>query len=337
MTGPAGRDAAAIVFSVALPVRNGADYIREALDSVLSQTYQHFEIVISDNASTDATPDILAEYAAKDARVRVSRSETSLGHAANVNRSIALASNEWVKFICHDDLFHPRCLEVLADAIRALPDSVGLIGNGEEHLFANGVRQPASDPGAERPAYYRGREFLKLLAAANAPSPMPALTTALVRKDVWEKAGKFDGRFSLFDSFLWVKALLVTDYAFVGPILTVNRIHGAQVAVSARKSLQAVKDLRVFWAEFARQHGPELGMGFVARARMRMKPVAAAGAYIGIELLKSRVLSAFRMMLQTPVWWWPILPLVVFRSYRYERSRFAQLGDRVPPSLIYPG
>ncbi|MDP9347873.1 MAG: glycosyltransferase, partial [Gemmatimonadota bacterium] len=57
--------------SVALPVYNGADYVGEALDNILSQDFEDFELVISENSSTDDTPGILAEYARRDSRVRV--------------------------------------------------------------------------------------------------------------------------------------------------------------------------------------------------------------------------------------------------------------------------
>ena len=72
--------------SVALPVRNGANYIAAALDSILAQTMTEFELVISDNASTDTTPQIIADYCARDPRVKVSRSEQMLALGANMNR-----------------------------------------------------------------------------------------------------------------------------------------------------------------------------------------------------------------------------------------------------------
>lgn len=329
--------AAPVTFTVALPVRNGAEYIREALDSVLAQTHRDFEIVVSDNASTDATPQILAEYAAKDPRVRVSRSEKSLGHAENVNRSVAMAKNQWVKFICHDDLFEPDCLETLANVVKELPPSVGVVGNAEAHLYANGVRQAAEVAEADSTVTVAGREWLRTYLSTGARVPIPALTNALVRKDVWEAAGTFDNRFSLFDVFLWTRILLKWDYAFVGRVLTINRIHAAQVFVAARRTMTAVNDLRTFWPEFMAAHARELGLGLADRIRVRLKPISSAGAYMAMELLKKRPLGALRLMRYVPVWWWPLLPLAVMRSYRFEQARLAELQGKVPMSAIFPG
>src|SRR5437762_2438372 len=90
--------------SVALPVYNGASYLRDAVDSILNQDYEDFELVVSDNCSTDETPQILADYARRDKRVRVSRTKTLIPQAANVNRAIELCHTTWVKLFCHDDL-----------------------------------------------------------------------------------------------------------------------------------------------------------------------------------------------------------------------------------------
>ncbi|MDM7994405.1 MAG: glycosyltransferase [Acidobacteriota bacterium] len=103
--------------SIGLPVRNGENYLRHALDSILSQTYRDFELIISDNDSTDRTPEICREYAARDARIRYYRQPRNLGIYANFNRVFELASGEYFKWAAHDDVLAPdflaRCVEVL--------------------------------------------------------------------------------------------------------------------------------------------------------------------------------------------------------------------------------
>src|SRR2546430_1623778 len=107
------------LISVALPVYNGAVYLREALESILAQEFTDFELVVSENCSTDETPEILAEYARQDCRIRVSRSDTFLRQAENVNRAVELCAAPWVKLFCHDDLMSPTCLGSLYGAIRS--------------------------------------------------------------------------------------------------------------------------------------------------------------------------------------------------------------------------
>jgi glycosyltransferase involved in cell wall biosynthesis len=103
--------------SIGLPVFNGEEYLAETLDSILAQTYSDFELIISDNASTDGTQEICRAYAARDRRIRYFRNETNLGAAKNYNRVFELSSGEYFKWAAHDDLYAPeyleRCVEVL--------------------------------------------------------------------------------------------------------------------------------------------------------------------------------------------------------------------------------
>ena len=89
--------------SVGLPVYNGERYLREAVDSVLGQTYVNLELVISDNASTDATEAICREYAARDPRVRYHRAERNRGAVWNFNRAFELARGEFFMWQAFDD------------------------------------------------------------------------------------------------------------------------------------------------------------------------------------------------------------------------------------------
>ena len=96
--------------SVGLPVFNGGRYLRQAVDSVLSQTYTDFELIVSDNGSTDDTEDICREYAARDSRVRYYRSEKNRGAAWNFNRLVALARGRCFKWMAADDVLLPQLL-----------------------------------------------------------------------------------------------------------------------------------------------------------------------------------------------------------------------------------
>jgi len=103
--------------SVGIPVYNGERYIAQSIDSILSQTFRDFELIISDNASTDATEQICREYANKDPRIRYYRSEQNRGAAWNHNRVVELARGQFFRWQCHDDYSAPtfleRCLSVL--------------------------------------------------------------------------------------------------------------------------------------------------------------------------------------------------------------------------------
>ena len=110
--------------SVGMPVYNGERYVRQAIESILSQTFRDFELIISDNASTDATEEICRGYASKDSRVRYYRSAQNRGAAWNHNRVVELARGEFFKWQCHDDYCDPRFLEKCLDVIRNNPSVV---------------------------------------------------------------------------------------------------------------------------------------------------------------------------------------------------------------------
>src|SRR3954469_11982595 len=77
--------------SIGMPVRNGAKYIREAIDSILAQTFTDLELIVCDNASTDSTEQIVRNYAARDPRVRYHKNERDVGPAGNHNIAFSLA------------------------------------------------------------------------------------------------------------------------------------------------------------------------------------------------------------------------------------------------------
>lgn len=103
--------------SIGLPVYNGENYLRDMLDSIFSQTFNDFELIISDNASADKTMEICLSYEEKDPRIRYHRNEINLGAAWNFNQVLHLARGKYFQWACYDDVWTPtllgRCVEVL--------------------------------------------------------------------------------------------------------------------------------------------------------------------------------------------------------------------------------
>jgi glycosyltransferase involved in cell wall biosynthesis len=127
--------------SVGVPVYNGEKYLAETLESLLAQSFQDFEIVISDNASTDRTTEISRAYQAQDRRVRYFRNEQNIGAALNFNRVFELAGAPLFHGGACDDLYDPRFLEQCVDALDRDPGVVlshartRLIGDHGEPLL----------------------------------------------------------------------------------------------------------------------------------------------------------------------------------------------------------
>jgi glycosyltransferase involved in cell wall biosynthesis len=109
--------------TIGMPVYNGEKYLRATVDSLLAQTYTDFELIVSDNASTDSTEQICREYAAKDPRFIYVRNSRNLGPAANYNVSMDLARSELFKWCAADDVYGPDCIKRLIEVLDANPDA----------------------------------------------------------------------------------------------------------------------------------------------------------------------------------------------------------------------
>lgn len=138
--------------SIGLPVYNGENLVAEALESLVSQSFEDLEIVVADNASTDRTLEIVREFAARDPRIIVLSSDRNRGAAWNYNRVLDACSGEYFRWQAHDDRVLPaateRCVQALDDdpgavlahpytrlieasgrLVRDYPDDLGAVGD----------------------------------------------------------------------------------------------------------------------------------------------------------------------------------------------------------------
>src|SRR5215469_10542482 len=110
--------------SIGLPVYNGERYLAESIEALLGQTYTDFELVISDNASTDSTGDICRRYEKEDSRVRYFRQPRNIGLAPNHNYVVEQARGELFKWAANDDLYARDLVERCVAALDEHPDVV---------------------------------------------------------------------------------------------------------------------------------------------------------------------------------------------------------------------
>jgi glycosyltransferase involved in cell wall biosynthesis len=115
--------------TIGLPVYNGERHLRAAIESVLGQTYTDLELVVSDNASTDATPDICRGYARRDPRVRYERLPSNLGARRNFVIVLERARGEYFKWSGHDDVLAP---DFLGRCVKGLDDDPGAVVYGTD-------------------------------------------------------------------------------------------------------------------------------------------------------------------------------------------------------------
>jgi glycosyltransferase involved in cell wall biosynthesis len=110
--------------SIGVPVYNADKYLEQAFRSLLDQTFGDFEMIVSDNASSDRTPEICQEYARQDRRIRYVRQPHNLGGGWNHNQVLNLAECEYFKWATHDDLHDPQFLERCVVALNENPKAV---------------------------------------------------------------------------------------------------------------------------------------------------------------------------------------------------------------------
>lgn len=123
--------------SIALPVYNGQNYLQAALDSLLAQSFEDFEIIIGDNASTDNTRGICEAYAQQDSRIRYIRRETNIGASANFSQLFEYAAGDYFKWAAHDDVCSPNFLKSCVEKMDS-DSSVVLCCGKEIAIDSNG-------------------------------------------------------------------------------------------------------------------------------------------------------------------------------------------------------
>jgi len=121
--------------SIGMPVYNGEQCIRKAIESVQAQSYSNLEILLCDNCSTDRTKDIILDYAVGDARIHYHRFTTHTDCVTNFYRALGLASGDFFMWACADDIRPPSCVEDLMAVILKYP-SAGMV-HGELLVKAN--------------------------------------------------------------------------------------------------------------------------------------------------------------------------------------------------------
>jgi hypothetical protein len=110
--------------TIGMPTRNGARFIARSIESLLAQDYPNWQLVISDNASTDETEAIARSYAGRDDRIRYERSDENRGAPANFNRALAFAEGRYFIWAADHDLWDPTLISRCVAALEARPDAV---------------------------------------------------------------------------------------------------------------------------------------------------------------------------------------------------------------------
>jgi glycosyltransferase involved in cell wall biosynthesis len=220
--------------SIGLPVYNGERFLTETLDSLLAQTFENLELIISDNASTDRTQEICKDYAVKDRRIRYYRNDQNLGAARNCNRVFELSTGKYFKWAAHDDLCAPqyleRCVEVLdhePSVVLCYPRTV-IINEHGEHIenWIDGFSLRSSKP------YERYKRYHERLLSR--PYCIPIF--GVIRKNILRTTPLIEGCLEL-DRILLGEIALIGEFYEVPEHLFLRRFH-PQMSTKANSNMQ---------------------------------------------------------------------------------------------------
>ncbi|MCX5632664.1 MAG: glycosyltransferase family 2 protein [Phycisphaerae bacterium] len=207
--------------SVCLPCYNRQDYVGESIESVLNQTFSDFELIITDNCSTDGTVEIIKKYASKDSRIRFYINDSNLGVIGNLNRGILLGRGEYIKPIFSDDLLDTRCLEGFVNVLDKNP-SVSLATSFNKAFGKSDlVRDEKFFPNT---GLLNGKKGQKSLFFDGNWVGSPS-SVIFRRKDLHIGLFNLMWKYWLGDLDMWMRLLGVGDAYIVPEILSFLRIH----------------------------------------------------------------------------------------------------------------
>ncbi len=234
--------------SIGLPVYNGETYLEESIESLLGQTYGDFELIISDNGSTDGTQDICVHYAKLDSRISYHRVEENLGCAWNYNRVFELSQSEYFKWAADDDIHLPTFLEKAVEVMDHHPEVLWCfcrhshIGPDGQLLNVAEGRDASllSKDGWDRSSSKLHQRFQSVLLAHTGLD-----IYALHRREVVAKTGVYQPHYGSEKVFLGELALLGKYYE-IPETLFLLRVHPkASGSLKTERELQHYIDPRI--------------------------------------------------------------------------------------------
>ena len=245
--------------SVCIPVYNGAEFIKAAIDSVLAQTEQDYEIILVDNQSTDQTVALIRSY--QDPRIKLFINESNIGMIPNWNKALSYATGKYIKILPADDLLYPNCLALQSAVLEAdtqkkislVCSSRHIINDAGKVLFTrkfSGRRLQLSSSAAVNRVIRAGGNIVGEGGAV------------MFRRETHEKVGPFNSNiFYLLDLDQWFKIMRHGDLYVLPDVLSAFRVSStsASVVVANKqkddyfafiKKIYAEKDYGLTWLSY---------------------------------------------------------------------------------------
>ncbi|MFA4845408.1 MAG: glycosyltransferase [Patescibacteria group bacterium] len=243
--------------SILMSVWNGERYLRTAVESLLAQTYQEFELLIVNDASSDRTSQILHELSQQDPRVRIITNKTNLGLTRSLNRALQDIQSDYVARMDADDIALPDRLEKQVAFLESHPD-VGIVGTAYQFIGADndviGAHRRSSRiyGGQERHPPTQDAQLRRVLIRYN-----PFLhSSVMIRKTLLDRVHGYDETYHRAQDYdLWMRLSPLTRLANLPDVLMQKRF--TTVMISYAKEREQIRSaLRVRWNAIRRRQYP---------------------------------------------------------------------------------
>jgi len=287
--------------SIGLAVYNGDQYLEQALDSILAQSYRDFELIISDNASNDRTQAICEAYAARDPRIRYYRNATNIGGANNENLTFRLARGEYFRWAAHDDVCAATLLEVCVEILDRFPQVVlcyTQVATINEMGRVIGTTSRANASSA--------RPFVRFARLASSHDFLEE-TYGLMRSEVLRRT-QLQKNYTASDRTLMAELSLYGPFHEVPQPLFYKRFHSGNIYLDLRARMAWFNPIYQgqivfpFWMQFFDY------LNTIHRVRLPAREKLGCYLYMGLWLvlfgknLAKDLLVAGQMLLHKPTW-----------------------------------
>lgn len=268
--------------SVVIPTFNRSHLIRDTLDSVLSQSYPHLEIIVVDDGSTDNTLNLLSEYGQG---IRVIH-QSNQGEGSARNTGIRESKGEYVSFVDSDDLWLPNKIEAQIDLISRYSDLKWVYSDAE---FFDGTTGNRTCLSSQVNRLYAGNVLRKLFLEDFIPSPTP-----LIHRDIFDEVGGFGAFPRAADWDMWLRIAARYPVGLVAKPLARYRIHPGMI--TATQDWRCRLEVCTKVIDAAAQREPE------QLEPIRDKAIARLNIGLGRGLVSSGELTDARMLFREAIY-----------------------------------
>jgi len=215
--------------SVCIPVYNGAEFIKIAIDSVLNQSEKDFELIIVDNQSTDNTVSLIKSY--QDSRIKLYVNDTNIGMIPNWNKALTYATGNYIKILPADDLMYPNCLALQSSVLENDTQKKISLVCSSRHIINDAGKVLFTRKFSSKELQLNTAQAVNrvIRAGGNIVGEGGAV---MFRREVLEKTGPFNSDiFYVLDLDQWFKILLHGHLYVLPEILSAFRVSSTSASV----------------------------------------------------------------------------------------------------------